>query len=83
MYEPIHGSAPDIAGQDKANPIATIVSAAMMLEMSFGLGAEAKAINDAVDKVLDMGYRTPDIYSEGTKKVGCKEMAELIASQIA
>ena len=49
MYEPIHGSAPDIAGQDKANPIATIVSAAMMLEMSFGLADEAKAINDAVD----------------------------------
>ncbi len=83
MYEPIHGSAPDIAGQDKANPIATIVSAAMMLEMSFGLIDEAKAINDAVDKVLDMGYRTPDIYSEGTNKVGCKEMAKLIADTIA
>lgn len=83
MYEPIHGSAPDIAGQDKANPIATIVSAAMMLEMSFGLIDEAKAINDAVDKVLDMGYRTPDIYSEGMKGVGCKEMAQLIAQAIA
>ena len=83
LYEPIHGSAPDIAGQDKANPIATIISAAMMLEMSFGLVDEAKAINDAVDAVLDMNYRTPDIYSDGMKKVGCKEMAQLIASQIA
>lgn len=83
MYEPIHGSAPDIAGMDLANPIATIISAAMMLEMSFGLIDEAKAINNAVDKVLDMGYRTPDIYSEGTKKVGCKEMAQLLADNIA
>lgn len=82
MYEPIHGSAPDIAGMDIANPIATIVSAAMMLEMSFGLSNEAKAINDAVDKVLDMGYRTTDIYSDGMKKIGCKEMAALIAENI-
>ncbi len=82
MYEPIHGSAPDIAGQDKANPIATIVSAAMMLEQSFGLLDEAKAINDAVDKVLDMGLRTPDIMSEGMKLVGCKEMANTIAENI-
>ena len=79
MYEPIHGSAPDIAGMDIANPIATIVSAAMMLEMSFGLVEEAKAINDAVDKVLDQNYRTTDIMSDGMKKVGCKEMAKLIA----
>lgn len=82
MYEPIHGSAPDIAGMDIANPIATIVSAAMMLEMSFGLIDEAKAINTAVDKVLDMGYRTTDIMSEGMKKVGCEEMAQLIAQNI-
>lgn len=82
MYEPIHGSAPDIAGMDIANPIATIVSAAMMLEMSFGLIDEAKAINAAVDKVLDMDYRTTDIMSEGMKKVGCKEMAKLIAENI-
>ncbi len=67
----------DIAGMDIANPIATIVSAAMMLEMSFGLVEEAKAINDAVDKVLDQNYRTTDIMSDG--KVGCKEMAKLIA----
>ena len=82
MYEPIHGSAPDIAGMDIANPIATIISAAMMLEMSFGLSDEAKAINAAVDKVLDMGYRTIDIMSDGMKKVGCKEMARLIAENI-
>lgn len=82
MYEPIHGSAPDIAGMDIANPIATIVSAAMMLEMSFGLVKEAKAINDAVDKVLDAGYRTGDIMSDGMKKVGTKEMAALIAKEI-
>ena len=82
MYEPIHGSAPDIAGMDIANPIATIVSAAMMLEMSFGLVEEAKAINDAVDKVLDQNYRTTDIMSDGMKKVGCKKMAKLIAENI-
>lgn len=82
MYEPIHGSAPDIAGMDIANPIATIVSAAMMLEMSFGLYDEAKAINAAVDKVLDMGYRTTDIMSDGMKKTGCKEMARLIAENL-
>lgn len=82
MYEPIHGSAPDIAGTDTANPIATILSAAMMLEMSFGLTEEAAAINKAVDTVLDLGYRTPDLYSEGTKKVGCKKMAELICENI-
>lgn len=82
MYEPIHGSAPDIAGMDIANPIATIVSAAMMLEMSFGLSEEAKAINNAVDKVLDMNYRTADIMSDGMTKVGCKKMAELIAENI-
>ena len=82
MYEPIHGSAPDIAGMDIANPIATIVSAAMMLEMSFGLSEEAKAINAAVDKVLDMDYRTADIMSEGMIKTGCKKMAELIAENL-
>lgn len=82
MYEPIHGSAPDIAGMDIANPIATILSAAMMLEMSFGLIEEAKAIEAAVDKVLEAGYRTTDIYSDGTEKVGCKKMAELIAENI-
>lgn len=82
MYEPIHGSAPDIAGMDIANPIATIVSAAMMLELSFGLGEEARAINAAVDKVLDGGYRTADIMSDGMTKVGTKQMAALIAKCI-
>lgn len=82
MYEPIHGSAPDIAGMDIANPIATIVSAAMMLELSFGLIDEARAINAAVDKVLEQGYRTADIMSEGMTRVGTKEMAELIAKSL-
>ncbi len=82
MYEPIHGSAPDIAGMNKANPIATILSAAMMLEHSFGLLDEAKAINKAVDKVLDEGFRTPDIMSDGMKLVGTKEMARLIAEAL-
>lgn len=82
MYEPIHGSAPDIAGMDIANPIATIVSAALMLDMSLGLHDEAKVINASVDKVLDMGYRTADIYSEGMKKTGTKEMARLIAENL-
>lgn len=82
MYEPIHGSAPDIAGMDIANPIATILSAAMMLKFSFGLNAESKAIEDAVTKVLDMGYRTSDIYTEGMKKVGTKEMGRLICENI-
>lgn len=82
MYEPIHGSAPDIAGMDIANPIATIVSAAMMLEMSFGLTEEARAINAAVDKVLEEGYRTADIMSDGMTKVRTKQMAALIAERL-
>ena len=82
MYEPIHGSAPDIAGMDIANPIATILSAGMMLRYSFGLNVEADAIEDAVTEVLDAGYRTPDIYSEGTTKVGTKEMGRIISEKI-
>jgi len=82
MYEPVHGSAPDIAGQDIANPIATILSGAMMLKYSFGLQEEAKAIEDAVTKVLAQGYRTGDIMSEGMKKVGCKEMGRLIIENL-
>ena len=82
MYEPIHGSAPDIAGMDIANPIATILSAGMMLRYSFGLNAEADAIEAAVTEVLDAGYRTPDIYSEGTTKVGTKEMGRIISEKI-
>ncbi len=79
MYEPIHGSAPDIAGQNKANPIATILSAAMMLRYSFGLSAEADAIEAAVDKVLDAGYRTADLMgsSSGTP-LSCTEITEKI-----
>ncbi|MBP5453281.1 MAG: 3-isopropylmalate dehydrogenase, partial [Lachnospiraceae bacterium] len=82
LYEPSHGSAPDIAGKDLANPIATILSAAMMLRYSLDLTKEADAIEAAVEKVLKEGYRTQDIYTEGTKKVGCKEMGKLIADFI-
>lgn len=82
LYEPIHGSAPDISGKDIANPIGTILSAAMMLKYSFDADAESNAIEDAVSKYLDEGYRTADIYTEGTKKVGCKKCGELIAKFI-
>lgn len=82
MYEPIHGSAPDIAGKNEANPIATILSVSMMLRYSFKLEEEAKAIEDAVTTVLELGYRTPDIMSEGTIAVGTKEMGELIYNRI-
>ena len=82
LYEPIHGSAPDIAGQDIANPIGTILSAAMMLKYSFDADEESDAIEAAVSKYLDEGYRTADIYTEGTRKVGCKECGELVASYI-
>jgi len=82
MYEPIHGSAPDIAGQDKANPIATILSAAMMFRYSFGLEKEAAVIEDAVAKVLASGTRTGDIMSPGMNLVGTKEMGKLILEAI-
>ena len=82
MYEPIHGSAPDIAGQNLANPIGTIMSAAMMLRYSFGMPAEADAIEAAVNKALDDGYRTADIYKDGFTKVGCSEMGSIIAANI-
>ncbi len=82
LYEPSHGSAPDIAGKDLANPIATILSASMMLRYSFDLDREADAIDAAVKKVLQDGYRTGDIMSEGCKKVGCKEMGSLITERI-
>ena len=78
LYEPIHGSAPDIAGQNKANPIATILSAAMMLRYSFGLMDEAKAIEDAVDKYLEAGYRTADLAKEGVTPLSCTECTEKI-----
>lgn len=82
LYEPSHGSAPDIAGMDIANPIATVLSAAMMLRFSFDLDEEAAAVEQAVKQVLKKGYRTADIMSEGCKKVGCKEMGDLLANEI-
>lgn len=82
LYEPIHGSAPDIAGTDIANPIGTILSAAMMLRYSFDMPKEADAIENAVSAVLDDGFRTADIVSDGCKKVGCSEMGKLIISKI-
>ena len=82
MYEPIHGSAPDIAGMDIANPIGTVMSAAMMLRYSFDMMEEADAIEAAVNRALDDGYRTADIYKEGTKKVGCAEMGDILAANI-
>lgn len=82
MYEPIHGSAPDIAGKDIANPLATILSAAMMLKYSFKLDKEAEVIENAVLEILEEGYRTADIYTEGMKKVGTKEMGQLVVNKI-
>ncbi|HTR82450.1 MAG TPA: 3-isopropylmalate dehydrogenase [Bacteroidota bacterium] len=82
LYEPVHGSAPDIAGQDKANPLATIASVAMMLRYSFNLQKEADDVESAIEKVLDNGYRTPDIMTENSKRIGTKEMTEQICSAI-
>lgn len=82
LYEPIHGSAPDIAGMDIANPIGTVLSAAMMLRYSFDMPKEADAIENAVSSVLDEGFRTADIMSDGCKKVGCSEMGKLIISKL-
>lgn len=82
LYEPSHGSAPDIAGKDIANPIATILSAAMMLRYSFDLDKEADAVEAAVKQVLKEGYRTADIMSEGMTQVGCAGMGDLIAERV-
>ena len=82
LYEPSHGSAPDIAGKDIANPIATVLSAAMMLRYSFDLDKEADAVEAAVKQVLKESYRTIDIMSEGCKQVGCAEMGSLLAERI-
>lgn len=82
LYEPSHGSAPDIAGTGKANPIATILSASMMLRYSFDLDKEADAIDEAVRQVLKEGFRTADIMSEGCKQVSCTEMGDEIAGRI-
>lgn len=85
VFEPCHGSAPDIAGQDKANPLAMILSAAMMLTYDLDRPEEAKMLEDAVESVLDQMLRTPDIKQEGDgcKLVGCKEMGEAVAATIA
>lgn len=82
LYEPIHGSAPDIAGTDTANPIATILAAAMMLSTSLELPKETAALEKAIKTILGKGYRTPDIYSTGNKKVSCSKMGELIALEV-
>ena len=82
MYEPSHGSAPDIAGKDIANPIATILSAAMMLRYSFDLDKEAAAVEAAVEEILQEGFRTADIMAEGCTKVGTVQMGSLIAEKI-
>ncbi|MEA3432523.1 MAG: 3-isopropylmalate dehydrogenase [candidate division WOR-3 bacterium] len=82
LYEPVHGSAPDIAGGNKANPLATILSTAMMLRYSFGLLREAEAIEIAVSKVLSDGYRTQDVYQSGMKLVGTCKMGDLVASAL-
>ena len=82
MYEPSHGSAPDIANQDIANPLATILSAAMMLRYSFNDEKNATRIEDAVKKALAQGYRTADIYTEGTKKAKCSEMGDAVVAAL-
>ena len=85
LYEPIHGSAPDIAGLNIANPIATILSAAMMLEISFGLKKEAEEIKKAIEKVLEKGFRTPDLFDKTQNaqiKVGTKEITDKIIEEI-
>ena len=83
MYEPIHGTAPDIAGQGKANPLAMILSTAMMLRYSCNMAAEADAIEQAVDKVLAEGYRTVDIAQEGTTTLSTQEMGSRVATALA
>ena len=82
LYEPIHGSAPDIAGKDIANPIGTILAAAMMLRYSFDMAAEADCIESAVSAVLEAGYRTGDNFSPGCTQVGCREMGRLVTEYL-
>ena len=82
VYEPIHGSAPDIAGQGIANPIGTILSVAMLLRHSFDLQEEAEAVERAVDDVLAAGHRTPDLAESGQSSIGTTEMGDLIAASI-
>lgn len=83
MYEPIHGSAPDIAGQNKANPIAAILSVSMMLKYTFGLQAESESIEKAVKKALEDGFRTCDIAQKGENISTTREMGDIIAQNIA
>ncbi|MGE5469470.1 MAG: 3-isopropylmalate dehydrogenase [Bacteroidota bacterium] len=83
LYEPSHGSAPDIAGQGVANPLATILSAAMMLRYTFGLETQALRVENAVKKVLAQGYRTGDIYERGTNRVGTREMGDAVLAALA
>ena len=82
MYEPVHGSAPDIAGKDMGNPLATILSVAMMLEYSFHQSQAARTVERAVEQVLEDGFRTADIYAEGTTKVGCSKMGDLVVERL-
>ncbi|MDQ5881271.1 MAG: 3-isopropylmalate dehydrogenase, partial [Pseudomonadota bacterium] len=82
LYEPSHGSAPDIAGKGIANPLATILSAAMMLRFSLNQEAAAQRVEAAVKKVLAQGFRTGDIYEPGTKKVGTKEMGDAVLAAL-
>jgi 3-isopropylmalate dehydrogenase len=78
MYEPVHGSAPDIAGKDAANPLATILSIAMMLRYSMNQQQAAERLEKAVEEVLEAGYRTADLQEEGCRLVGCREMGRLV-----
>lgn len=82
LYEPIHGSAPDIEGQDLVNPIAGILSAAMMLRYSFDMEKEAAAIEKAVEKTLDQGWRTADMMSEGMKQAGTRKITDIILANL-
>jgi 3-isopropylmalate dehydrogenase len=82
LYEPIHGSAPDIAGKGVANPLATILSAAMMLRYSLNEPAAADRIEGAVQRVLRSGYRTADIHAAGTRKVGTEEMGDAVVAAL-
>jgi 3-isopropylmalate dehydrogenase len=83
LFEPIHGSAPDIAGQDKANPMAMVLSAAMMLRVGLQQDAAATALETAVDRVLAAGYRTGDLMSEGCTQLGCRAMGEQLLGALA
>jgi 3-isopropylmalate dehydrogenase len=83
LYEPSHGSAPDIAGKGVANPLATILSVAMMLRYTFGLEEHAQRVENAVKAVLAQGHRTADIYERGTNKVGTKEMGDAVLAALA